>query len=315
MGYEKGKVTGMRFTDYFPLGSIVVIGLTEAAHLAAIFTGRSFSDCVKLFVILVAAALLAALAFGLLHGKRKGSAKAAAHLPRIGTDCYALSAYTVFGVLVLVQLGIILSGEAISIQGDMTVETVNSFLETDAFYQVNPLTGQAYSAGLPFRLKILCLPTLYGALSRLLFMPVRQVVWVLVPLLTLITAYFVYAGLAKTLFPESAAKRGIFLATAALIFLVSDYRYGMDGFGLLHSGFRGTSIRALILIPYTFDLCMRKRWKTVLLCILAEACIVWTLYGLGACALIAVGMLLTQKGVAIVKNRKGREEAPICRNS
>lgn len=305
----------MRFTDYFPVGSIVVIGLAEAAHLTAVFTGRSFSDCVKLFGILVAAGLLATLALGLLHRKKKAAPKAAIHSQGIGRDCYALAAYAVFGVLVLVQLLVILSGEMVSIQGDMTVETVNSFLETDALYQVNPLTGQAYSAGLPLRLKILCLPTLYGALSRLLFASAVQVVWVLVPILTLVISYFVYAGLSKTLFPESTAKRGIFLAVTALLLLVGDYMYGMDGFGLLHSGFRGTSIRALILIPYTFDLCMRKKWKTVLLCILAEACIVWTFYGMGVCVFVAAGMFLIQKILEGIESRKGGEEAPICRNS
>lgn len=70
----------------------------------------------------------------------------------------------------------------------------------------------------------------------------------------------------------------------------------MDGFSLLYCGYRGVTVRNLVLIPYVFSLGLRKRWKTVLLCILAEACIVWTLYGLGAGLLTAAGLFLAERG-------------------
>ena len=64
----------------------------------------------------------------------------------------------------------------------------------------------------------------------------------------------------------------------------------VDGFGVLHSGFRGTVIRNVVLMPYLLSLCLRRRWLAVLLCIAAEVCIVWTLYGAGICLLTSAFM-------------------------
>jgi hypothetical protein len=83
------------------------------------------------------------------------------------------------------------------------------------------------------------------------------------------------------------------------VFCVGDYLYGMDGFGLLHCGFRGVTIRSTVLVPYVFGLAMRRKWKAAVLGIVAEACIVWTLYGMGVCLLVVLGMAavrIWQKG-------------------
>ena len=53
----------------------------------------------------------------------------------------------------------------------------------------------------------------------------------------------------------------------------------------------------------------------VVLCILAEACIVWTLYGIGACLFVTMGMVLAE----IVRKKviggigSGNEEDNLCR--
>lgn len=91
--------------------------------------------------------------------------------------------------------------------GDMTVETVNTFLRENAVYTVNPLTGTAYSMGMSLRLKILCLPTLYGAISRFTGMAPVDVVYRLIPCITLLLSYVAYGSLGKALFPENSLKR------------------------------------------------------------------------------------------------------------
>lgn len=83
------------------------------------------------------------------------------------------------------------------------------------------------------------------------------------------------------------------MVLVALLLWVGDYMYGMDGFGVQYAGFRGVSVRMAILLPYTFGLILRRKWKPVVLCILAEACIVWTLYGMGACLFVAVAMAVS----------------------
>lgn len=82
------------------------------------------------------------------------------------------------------------------------------------------------------------------------------------------------------------------MVIVALLFWAGAYHYVMDGFGILYGGFKGTTIRNVVLMPYLLSLCLRRRWAAVFLCIAAEACIVWTLYGAGICLLTAAAMAL-----------------------
>ena len=123
--------------------------------------------------------------------------------------------------------------------------------------------------------------------------PEKLVLYV-VPVLVLLCSYCAYLCLAGSLFPESRKKRLLFMATVALLLWVGSYRYGMDGFNLLFSGWRGVTLRNGILIPYTLALCLERKYICALLCVLAEACVVWTLYGLGACVVVIVGTALVQ---------------------
>ena len=99
------------------------------------------------------------------------------------------------------------------------------------------------------------------------------------------------------------------MIAVALVLWVSDYMPGMDGFAVLHSGFRGVSIRASVLLPYTFGLMLRRKYKLVFFCILAEVCMVWTFYGMGACVAVAVGMLCVRIGLDRWAKRNAGKEA------
>lgn len=89
--------------------------------------------------------------------------------------------------------------------------------------------------------------------------------------------------------------------------------YGLEGFGLLHGGFQGVTIRNAVLMPYLFGLCLRRKWKLAILAILAESCLVWTLYGAGM-GLLTVFLYFV---VTFFKNRltDGGKEAAECRKS
>lgn len=299
----------MTLADGMLTGGMICIGLAEAAHLEAVVLGWSFSRCVLLFGVAIGVATL--LAVGMLvlslvldrkknvtvkmarpeHGERRG--KILSYLPM-----------GFFAVLAFMQLAMILKGQAVYVDGDLTLETVVSFLESDALYEMNPMTGRPYALGIPSRLKILCLPTLYGALCSMFALEPATLVITIIPVLVLVGSYLSYYTLAQYFFPGDAWKRGVFLAIAALLIGVGDYFYGMDGFGLLHSGFRGVSIRGAVLLPYLFGLLLRRKYKLVLLCIFAEACIVWTFYGAGACVAVAAGMLVIGWGYRRLTCRK-----------
>lgn len=299
--YKKPLTQELLMADSVLAGGMIIIGLAEAAHLGAVVLGQSFSACVKLFLLgTFVLLLLAMLLIGLEHYGRKKDRASAREAERLRVK-KAMTAsawdgterilYAVLGGMILVQIVLMISGQQRYLAGDMTVETVNTMLTTDTIYQINPMTGQPYTAGIPMRLKILCLPTLYAILCELFGMDAIRMVWNVVPVLTLLASYLAFYAVAKALFPAENKKRGVFMIFVALILWLGTYMYGMDGFAVQYAGFRGISIRAAVLLPYTFGLLLRKKWKLVLLCILAEACTVWTLYGMGACLFVTVGMI------------------------
>lgn len=294
--YGKKQENTFLIADSLLLGMIAVLGVVEAAHMCAVVTKLSFSVSVKILGGLIAFFSLAAIMLILVKYFRVGSGK---DLRKVGQRKFLgklSEKFTflsvLFVLLVASQAVYIVAGGRIYLGGDMMVETVESFLYTDGIYQVNPLTGAAYQEGIPLRLEILCLPTLYGALSRMSGLTPRFVVWTLVPVMTLLLSYNAFFCLGRCLFPVEQKKREAFLIVVALILWAGGYHYVMDGFGVLYSGFRGVVIRNLVLMPYLLSLCLRRRWLAVLLCVAAEACIVWTLYGAGVCLLASAAMAI-----------------------
>lgn len=309
---KKGKAEQTN-VDALIVGALVCLGFAGAAHLAAVFLGLTFSVCVRGFAVTTAVGCL----FGLLveNGRRRREhndaiARRKKEKQRLRRNAVTLTTgqqiiFIVFGISVLLQLIYLVAGSQTYRPGDMTVETVNSFLASDGVYTVNPLTGLAYELGIPLRLKILSLPTFYGILCSLFDLPAGLMVYHMVPVTVLLGGYLVYGKLAHVLFADSPEKRGVFLLLVSLLFWLGTYRYGMDGFGALFCGYRGVSVRGAVLLPYTVLACMKKDYRAVALCILAEACIVWTFYGLGYCLLTAVLMTAVRWGM----ERPGQKRA------
>jgi hypothetical protein len=130
----------------------------------------------------------------------------------------------------------------------------------------------------------------------------------MVPILTLVAAYLAYRSLARALFSGRRFLEYLFFVLTALLIFVGDYGYGMEGFGLLHAGFQGTTIRMAIMMPWLFGLCLRRKWRLVPLVLLAEACIVWTLYGLGmGFLLVAAFLALLCIQHALQKRKEGSQ--------
>lgn len=339
--YRAGNRDFLFWEDEFLTGAVLLIGLAEAAHLGAMAYGRSVSVAVKLLVLLTAGAvLICAAALMVCHvlGKRTGGVKTSgdrktgknrsAEKGVAGKDTEgekstgkkgqaALKkeealALICLGILAAVAVYRVLAGAFVYMDEDLTLETVTTFLKTDRIYEVNPLTGSLYREGLPSRLQILCLPTFYSVLCRLSGVSAQLVVWKLVPLLSLAGACLAYSCLAKSLFPNNRLHRELFLAFVLLLFLVGDGMYGMEGFDLFYAGFQGVSVRGAVLLPYLLSLCIRKKWRLTPGPVLAEACIVWTFYGLGAGAAI-LGIFGVSE--ALCKMRAGRKEVSKWENS
>ncbi len=304
-----------RFGDWFVTVQIMVIGFTEAVHLCGLLFGWSFLRCTWLLTAAVlGAAFLGAAALALGRAGRIGKGRGAGRgrfpgavqgMPAqggIGTQESVL--YVLFLLLALSQLIFIRMGDTVYVDKDMTVETVGSFLAADGIYRVNPLTGLPYQTGMPSRLKILCLPTLYGCICRITGLEPATVVRFIVPELTLIGSYIAFSALGRCLFPQSRRNRALFLTAVSLLAWTGIYGFGMDGLNLLCWGWRGETIRNMVLMPWLLSLCMRKKWKWTVLCILAEACITWTLYGLGVCAAAVLGMASAGLAVRVFSGKE-----------
>lgn len=298
---RRNRVQVPDWADALLTGELILTGLAVTAHVAAVFTGQSFSRCMVIFLgILGAALLLTAVLFlfcGMARGRKKGSegeGQPAANA-KSRPDSAEMFLTGIFWVLVVSQLLWLLWNAGTYAKGDMTVETVGSFLQTDSLYRVNPMTGQAYGEGIPNRLKILCLPTLYGFFCRLSGLSPESVVTAAVPVWVFVSSYAAFSCVAKCLFPESRKKRLCFLIAIVIVMWAGCGFHSMDGFSLLYCGYRGVTIRNLVLIPWLLSLCLRKKWKMTVLCILAEAGIVWTFYGMGACLLTAAGLFLAER--------------------
>ena len=327
--YSAGKRELLFWEDAFLTGAVLLIGLAEAAHLGAMACGRSVSAAVKLFAILTGGMVLfcaAVLIFCCFRENRtRKNGRAGGGQPAGKASCPAedrtsperfvkreVPVLVCLGILAVILVYKILAGMSVYMGEDITLETVTSFLQADRMYEINPLTGIPYQAGLPSRLKILCLPTLYAVLCRLFSVSAQLLVWKAVPFLVLLGAFAAYSCLAKSLFPKNRLHRELFLLFVLLIFLLGDDMYGMEGFGLLYAGFQGTAIRSAVLLPYLFSLCIRKKWRLALGPVLAEACIVWTLYGLGA-GVVVLGIFRAAE--AIGRRHAGRKEVSKWENS
>ena len=282
--YRKADRKDLFACDTLLTGWIAVIGIAEVTHLSAVFLHFSLTRCTILFSVLIGFMTFASLILCFFSEFKKGRDQE----KKIFEKPSLLILFSV--VLLLSQIIYILSSGYVYLSGDMTLETVVSFLYTDGIYQVNPLTGAAYEGGIPLRLEILCLPTLYSILCRLFSLDPRVVVWLVMPCVMLICCYGAFRCVSRCLFSDSKKRQDCFLASAAVLLWVGSYALGMDGFGVLYSGWRGVTIRNAVLIPYLVSLCLRRKWKLAALCIVAEACLVWTFYGAGTCLLITVGL-------------------------
>lgn len=273
--------------DCFCIGFFAIMGIAGAGNIAGAALKLSFGRlCIISAVIYALVFVCASLVF-LTERKKNSSLPSAAD--SFGKNDRRVNMVIFAAGLVFLLLFVITQvTPAVYLAEDITLETVRTFLSSDRFYEVNPLTGAPYTAGIPNRLKILGLPFFYAFLAKIFpLTDAGVVVWRMMPGLVLVMTVCAYYSLSAALFKEKRS-RAIFMLIAGIVLFLSDYVSGADGFALLQAGFRGVSIRALVLMPYTLSLLLRKKWIYCILPVLVEAVTVWTLYGAGAVLLMCV---------------------------
>lgn len=288
--YGKNTTYDMTVSESCVLGLIACIGISEVAHIPGLLLKWSLQKCTFLWwgMLLFAVALSAFCFFFKLRGNFRA---------RIGLcKGYRLEKTVVpfvFLGVVLFQLLFIYCTKTLLTEGDIILETVQSFLAEEGIYKVLPLTGQVSASGVPLRYGILCLPTLYAMLCRSFGVDAGLLVCHIIPVAVVGIAYMGYFHLSGILFEkQDLGRRFLFLLAVSLVILFTDTGVFSNGYSALHSGYLGTSIRNLILVPYVFGATLEKRWWKAILCVLAEACITWTFWGMGICIVIFAGMFL-----------------------
>ncbi len=284
----------VRMTDAWIIGSLCCVGAAQALHLAGAFGHLQLSRLAALWHGVIAVlCILALVSVAVICRKQKERFRI---LPENGGS-FLLPG--IFLLMVLIQTVYVYCMPAVATAGDITVETLRSFQAQNGIYQVDPLTGQAYTQGLSLRYRILCLPTLYTILASSFQVDGTLFVQNLIPVVVLAGTYMVYYRLARMLFGADLRKKYLFLILVSLIFWCGEGAVWLDGYGALHSAWLGTSIRNLILLPYALSLGLEKdlrhTWPGMLLCVLAEACICWTFYGMGLCLALLVILLVLDK--------------------
>lgn len=290
------------FSDLYVTGLILCIGTAEIAHLAGLFLGMDVGTVSVIWAGLFAVLLLLGVVIWWRFRTK------AVKIP----SCHK-ALPVVFVLLVLLQMLYVFCMQKVNTPGDITLETVGTFLYEGGIHRVNPLTGGAYVNPISMRYKILCLPTLYASICSVSGLLPEVVVYHIVPLFVLGGCYFSYYKLSGLLFQEHTGKRYTFMILIALILWFMDGAVYLEGYSAMQAGYLGTSIRSLVLIPWTLTHGLKKQWWHCALCVLAEGCICQTLWGLGFCLLIT-GMVVIlhvceEKIVPIWKERHSKEAA------
>lgn len=277
-------------------GLWILIGCAEAAHLITVMTDRSLQTYTTLCGVFVLAGLLAYA--GLLLWGRYGSRKAASgegielKSGKEGTEGFQKSPFMLlFAVSAGITVYHFLKGYVPDLQ-EAVYEITLGNVESGSIMSVHPFLGTATEASMPMRMQILGLSSLYSALITISQQSPYIIMCKVVPFLVWGLSILLYLAFAGELFPEDVHKRWLFVSMAALVYLATSGSTGLVGQRLFYAGFAGETIRGALLMPYTIYVCWQKKWYLAVLAVLAEACLVWTTFGVGYCLLIAVSMFV-----------------------
>lgn len=237
------------FTDAWLAGGIITLAIGEVAHIMGAFLQYSLSDAEKIFWCgMTIACVLAFLMVVVAFAKKLFFTKL-----QVPKGDRSFMAVIWFLLLLTLEIIFIFCTAPVKIPGDITVETVKSFLSTNAIYAVNPLTGRAYTVGISERIKLLELPTLYAILSKTFGIDAVSLIRHTIPIVTLMASVMAYYRLSRFLFGERGKWNYLFLFFILSVFLFGDQAKFLPGYQVLHSGFLGEGVRNNVLMPLTLS--------------------------------------------------------------
>lgn len=142
------------------------------------------------------------------------------------------------------------------VREDVVLNTVKLNLSTGTINQYNPLTNRPYEQGLITSKKIITLTTYYTYLSNHWGIDARTLVYIIIPIQTIICLYFVYELMMSALLKGVKKKVYISEFVLGVMLLSGDYFSGAAGYRVLWNGYSGDIIVALIMITYVVHIVM-----------------------------------------------------------
>ncbi len=266
-------------------GLWVILGCAEAAHLITLITDRSLQTYTQLCGIFVAAGMLVYV--GILCWMHRKWPKP----ERINLERKVLWQGVLFAALTVLTLVHFLQGYVPDLQDAVYDITIGN-VESGRIMEVHPFLGQAGGSGMPLRMKILGLSSLYSSLITISQQSIYMIMCKMVPIVIWCCTMLVYQAFGEKLFPHNREKRWLFLSMIALFLLITSKSTGLAGYRVFFAGFSGETIRGVLLMPYALYVSWQRKWLLAVLSIVVEACLVWTTWGIGYCTVIVVCMLL-----------------------
>lgn len=294
-------------------GLWILLGCAEAAHLITIMTNKSLQTYTALGSVFVLAGLLVYVGLSFIvcrkrmtRGDRGSdvSGKDDGESVQDKIPGHRRSKRSPFIWLFVLLAGITVyhffKGYVPDLQ-DAVYEITLGNVESGSIMTVHPFLGSVTEASMPMRMQILGLSSLYSALITISKQSPYIIMCKVVPLAVWGLSLLLYWAFARQLFPENTDRRWLFISMVALIYLVTSGSTGLIGQRLFYAGFSGETIRGALLMPYALYVSWQKKWYLAVLAVFAEACLVWTTFGVGYCLLIAVCMFL----VHLLTDRRG----------
>lgn len=266
-------------------GLWILVGCAEAAHLITLITDRSLQTYMNLCsVFCVAGILIIGAGCAVWCRKRQAWKHRRGH--------FRFSPYmAVFALIGIITVRHFVRGYVPDLE-DAVYEMVLGNIKSGSIMTMHPFLGTDTGVYMPLRMQIPGLSSLYSALITISQQSPYMILCKVIPMAVWIAGMLVYYAFAEKLFQENIHKRWAFLSLAAGMLLLTGGSEGLEGFRLLYAGFSGETIRNVVLIPYTIYVCWQRKWPAALLGVAAEVCLVWTTYGVGYAACIAVCMFL-----------------------
>lgn len=237
----------------FVAGLLISFAIFEVLVIPCIFTYQKFHVFAGIYTVVLLGLCIVSLSLnhekirGFFKGLRKDSIKK----PII---FYAAVLLILLEMFMYVQYAHIDDDDA------FYVATAVTTLEEDTMYTVNPYTGEAYSS-FPARYVLSPFPVYNAFMSKMTGMHPTVCAHNVLPVIFVLSAFFVSYLIGMKLFKQDMKKTGYFLVFCSLIQMYSAYTTHPQGMVYLVRLWQGKAVLASVLLPACFYMAMRLFWN------------------------------------------------------